>query len=561
MLHYLGTALSFSGLAFLTGFPAKQTSRRYPWFWVCLSSSFFGLAWCSAYFGWLLGIAIIPMLLVMEARIAHKKCTGLGYVFLTLLLWNTLTLWWLYHAAPFAFLFTALYNAFCLFVPWLLYYYLRKWGGLYIGYMGLLTAWLTLEYAHLGWKYWELTFPWLNLGNGLAAMAPWIQWYAYTGILGGSLWILGINILLYHLLFKSATALWLKITACWILLPITSSLLLYYSYSDRGIAVEVVTVQPNFNSYTEKVCTSPSFVPYAEQIDRLLTLSKGALSPATSVIIWPESAIHTWLNEARIPYYAYMQPIWQLLQQLPTVHIITGASSFCAYGPTKITQTARKIGETYIDFFNSILHLNNNKKIDIYHKEKRLPGAEYIPYAHLLPEPVLVWVKQLFADIGDIDPTLGKGNGAKLFDIAPQIKVVPVNCYESIYGAFVGEATQKGATLLAILTNDNWWGDTPVYHQHFHYSRLLAIAHRRSIVRSANTGISGFINQRGDVLAATNRLEAAAMQQRLYAHNTLTFYTLHGDYIGQIAAWACLCLLITTCMACWYKKKSLLNLS
>ncbi|MGI2299601.1 apolipoprotein N-acyltransferase [Candidatus Cardinium hertigii] len=527
----------------------KRFPKGYVFLLVTLSSTCFYLSWCSFWLGGLLFVAIVPILAIFKLlTIAPKqKHFCLFSVVYTLFFWNTLTIWWIYKATFLAFLFTVCYNTFCLALPCFFYYWIRKWGGLYMGYLGLVTSWLTLEYAHLSWEYWELTFPWLNLGNGLAALPQWIQWYEYTGILGGSLWVLIVNIFLYHLLFEKANFLLFN-GWCWgILLPIAISLMIYYRYKEKGRNVEAVVVQPNFDNYTEKDYTSPCFVPYACQIDRLLALSKQQLTPATCLVVWPESAIDCWLEEEKLGDYLLMQPIFQFLDTHTALNLITGISSRCLYGPIQATKTAQIRRGAYVDYFNSVFHLKTLQKIDIYHKQKRVPGGEYIPYFHLLPIPLCSWLKQKFVDIGNIDPCLGKGNETKVFKIDDHINVAPIICYELLYGAFVGKSAQKGANLFVVVTNDGWWGNTPIYHDFFQYTRLLAIAHRKSVVRAASTGISGLISQRGAVIAATNRLEVAATRGVVYANNQLTFYSLHGDYIGRIAAWTCfiLCCIIS----------------
>jgi len=66
-------------------------------------------------------------------------------------------------------------------------YYLRKKSGVFVGYYYFLLLWLINEYSHL---YGVLHWPWLNLGNFFSSTPNIIQWYEYTGIAGGSLWIL-----------------------------------------------------------------------------------------------------------------------------------------------------------------------------------------------------------------------------------------------------------------------------------------------------------------------------------------------------------------------------------
>ncbi|MBX9890258.1 MAG: apolipoprotein N-acyltransferase [Amoebophilaceae bacterium] len=527
----------------------NQFSRTYILLLAALSGIFFSTAWCSSWYGFLLFVSIVPILLMVEHLTTWKK-QGIYlffYIFLSFLIWNSLTLWWLYRAAWAAFIFTSCYNTLCLSLPIYFYYSMRKWKGNYVGYLSLIAAWLTLEQAHYTWEWWELTFPWLNLGNGLAALPSWIQWYAYTGILGGSFWIVVINLLIYHLLLKKNNPRGLTLLGSVLILPLAISLMMYYNHKETETPLEAVIVQPNLDSYTEKNDSSSLFVPYAKQIDRLVTLSLEQLTPHTRLVIWPESAIPSYLEERSINYYTITQPILKFLKDHPNLNLITGASSFRNYGNNKLTKTARLVQGNYIDYFNSVFyfksgHTRNNP--EVYHKTKMLPGGEYIPYFHFFSEPILRWIKKIFADIGNIDPAFSKGNGSTVFNLNATTRVAPINCYESLYGAFVGSACKKGATLLVVVTNDGWWGNTPIYHQHFQYSRLIAIAHRRSVLRSANTGISGCINQRGDVITATNRLQPAAIRQHINTNQQLTFYSLYGDYIGHIACWIFLLLIL-----------------
>jgi apolipoprotein N-acyltransferase len=88
---------------------------------------------------------------------------------------------------------------------------------------------------------------------------------------------------------------------------------------------------------------------------------------------------------------------------------------------------------------------------------------------------------------------------------------------------------------MAVITNDAWWDDTPGHRQHFLYAKLRAVETRRTILRSANTGFSGIINERGDVLQKTAYNERTAIHALVYPNDKLTFYTLNGDYIARIA--------------------------
>ncbi|MFP4047906.1 MAG: nitrilase-related carbon-nitrogen hydrolase, partial [Bacteroidales bacterium] len=106
--------------------------------------------------------------------------------------------------------------------------------------------------------------------------------------------------------------------------------------------------------------------------------------------------------------------------------------------------------------------------------------------------------------------------------------------YESVFGEYVSSYVRKGADVIFILTNDGWLR-SPGYMQHLHFARLRAIETRRDIARSANTGISAFINQKGELLKTTEWWERNALKGTLNANNEQTFYVEYGDYIGRVS--------------------------
>ena len=104
---------------------------------------------------------------------------------------------------------------------------------------------------------------------------------------------------------------------------------------------------------------------------------------------------------------------------------------------------------------------------------------------------------------------------------------------------------QKGKTnLITIITNDGWWKNTAGYKQHFLYARLRAIEQRKTIIRSANTGISGVINAKGEVLESTNWNEAICISTEVRLNNEITFYSMFGDYIGRLSVFVAAMLFI-----------------
>jgi len=94
---------------------------------------------------------------------------------------------------------------------------------------------------------------------------------------------------------------------------------------------------------------------------------------------------------------------------------------------------------------------------------------------------------------------------------------------------------KKGANFLAILTNDAWWRNTQGHKQLLSYTRLRAIETRRSVARSANTGISAFINGRGEVLKTLPYGTQGSLKGTIALNDEITFYVQMGDYIARVA--------------------------
>ena len=117
------------------------------------------------------------------------------------------------------------------------------------GYLFLIFLWISMEYLHLNW---ELSWPWLTLGNVFSFLSKSSKWYEYTGVLGGSLWILIINVLLYRILVSKHMKDILILSVIF-LIPITISQIIKLSLEKNPQThEEVVIVQPNVDPYKDK---------------------------------------------------------------------------------------------------------------------------------------------------------------------------------------------------------------------------------------------------------------------------------------------------------------------
>lgn len=513
------------------------------------------LGWPTKPTAFILFFAFVPLLLIEDhlsnSTLKRKGFKFFGYSYVALLIWNILTTWWIYNASPGGGIFAIAANAFLMTLPLMLFFYTKKVTNLALGLTSFVLYWLTFEFIHLNW---ELTWPWLTLGNAFASMHQTVQWYEYTGALGGSLWILLCNVLIFyflknHKVFGNAKVKY--VTASFIILlilvPALLSFYIYQNQEDVGNEVEVVVVQPNIDPYKEKFSGSPRFIPYEMQLERFLALSEKAITKDTRYVVWPETALPYGYIEDQIISYDVIKKLQYFVQQHSNISLITGLDSYKIY-QTKATSSSRPYGdegEGYIDAFNSALQINEKQKMVIYHKSRLVPGVEYMP-------PLL---SSFAIALGESAGGLGRQEHRTVFYNKDSIGVAPVICYESIFGEFVSDYIRNGANMIFIITNDGWWGNTQGHKQHLQYGVLRAIETRKSIARSANTGISGFINQRGDILDKSNYWVQDVMRMKIKQNDHLTFYTRHGDYIGNAASYSSLAIFLIALVYGIKKKK------
>ena len=520
-----------------------------------LGSLLLWIAWPVSPFTFLIFIAWVPLLWIEDRISSWKKLMGLTY--LHMLAWNITVTWWIWNASPSGAMSAFIANSLIMCVPWLLFYFTKKKFGRWIGYGSLIIYWLTFEYIHHNW---ELSWPWLTLGNVFATHPEWVQWYEYSGTTGGSLWILLTNIIAYALLSDYRTngrsKSYYIVLTIWIVvltIPILVSRLIIGHEKKIVMAAlptatkNVVIVQPNIDPYTEKFTGSVE-----SQIQELIALSEKQIDKNTALAIWPETAIPVSANEEDFKNNFFYSPIWSFLNRHPHLSLLTGINSYKTYGTDKkkASKTARHDMQSgiYYDEFNTAAFFDADTSIQLYHKAKLVPGVETLP-------SFLGFMGKWFEALGGISGTLGRDSERKVFTaLDDHFKAAPVICYESIYSDYITEYIRKGANILTIITNDGWWGNTPGYKQHMNYARLRAIETRKWIARSANTGISCFIDPLGNVINPQAWDTNTSIKLAVPVDNRQTFFVKHGDMLSRAMAFISILLIIANLLY-WIKSR------
>jgi apolipoprotein N-acyltransferase len=490
-------------------------------------------AWPPMPTTFLIFLAFLPLFQLLEQGPSRKAF--LGWCFLAMLIWNCLTTWWIWNSTDVGTIGAILTNTTLMCLPWLALFNVQKRLGSRFSYWTFMACWITFEYIHLNW---ELSWPWLTLGNVFANTPGWIQWYEFTGTTGGSAWVLALNILLFRLLKTRQLTASEKKNAPFFQVAAVAVLPLILSFALKPAA----HVQQNTtNSYHKNiVVVQPNIDPYAkfspgtqqDQLNQLIRLSEAEIDSQTALVVWPETAINSpnGIEEDSIYKNSSLQPIWQFLARHPGIKLVSGVEAYNYLPPDTKSPYARAIRGTnlFYEAYNTAAIFDSSGMLNRYHKSRLVPGVETLP-------SFLRFMDSWFEQFGGTSGGYAKQEERTvLMDPASGLAIAPAICYESIYGDFMTGFIRNNANIIVIITNDGWWGNTAGHKQHLAYARLRAIETRRWVVRSANTGISAFIDPSGKIIQTQAWDTAAAIKEQVQPQENKTLFVRFGDWISWI---------------------------
>lgn len=511
---------------------------------VLLSIPWEGASCITIFFG------LLPLLLISAQYSGSSRdffCM-MGWAALTFVGWNIATIWWVWNATPIGPIAATFFSTWWSLAAFMAYHVMSKHAPKSLAYITFVTAWIAGEYLYTQAP--ALSFPWLVLGNGFAN-DPWaVQWYEYTGVFGGSLWVLLVNIFAFEACLTMRKRAWINATMV-LIVPLAISIWLFYKYdsdSERYTSLPKMTVsvtQPNIPCYEKFNITA------AQQQNNLLNLL-GEAPDSAEFVLMPETALAEVINDSH-PERSYIvnRISTYLRTEKPSTMVVSGGETMRLYGTIKGSETARKRGIQYLDIYNSSLGIDTSSKVQLHHKGKLVVGVETIP----------MWLRKagnLFAvDLGGTFGQLGIGDVQMPFEHNGK-KVAPAICYEGLYGNHMAEFVRNGAEALFVVSNDGWWGNTLGHRYLFKFCRLRAIELRRDVARSANTGVSGFITMQGEDIERMEWDQRGVLTADIRLNTEQTFYAKFGDYIGRLSLY-----IATLCLLCFVaysaKKKFYLN--
>lgn len=517
-----------------------------------ISALLLSVSWPTYGIPFFIFIALVPLLMVEHeitkfSKIKRKGWAVFGISYLVFIIWNIVTTGWLYGSqnpdgspALLAVVIPVLANSLLYSTVFMLYHWYKKIQGTYWGLVFFVAIWMAFEKFHMSW---ELTWPWLNLGNVFSDYPKLVQWYDTLGATGGSFWILLINVYAFYTLRiweagrkRKALIINSSVLVLGILLPMLISVFTYNSFNEKPSGqVNVLLLQPDLDPYNEKYQKDSLQI-----LTELLHLAEKN-SPQNSEVkidyyIGPETSVpgSGSISETGFEQSLILNSIKNFLSPRPGSVFATGISSHRFFlDGTEVPKNAYQTQSGYwVESYNSAVQLIPNQKVEVYHKGKLVPGVEIFPYMNTL-KPLL---GDAMLNFGGTMASLGVDEERKVFSNPfNQGKLAPIICYESVYGEFTTEYVKNGANFLAIMTNDSWWGVTQGHKQLLSYARLRAIETRREIARSANSGISAHINAKGDIEADTLYGDQTALFAKINLYEGETFYVKAGDLLTRIS--------------------------
>ncbi|HEX6192045.1 MAG TPA: apolipoprotein N-acyltransferase [Chitinophagaceae bacterium] len=454
----------------------------------------------------------IPVFLLIRSE---KTRSIILPVYLMMYLYNHIVTYWLQHYAFYKGLLTFLVNAALMTIVITLSHRLSR--NRPFTYKGVLfiSAWIVFEYLHFSW---ELSWPWLTLGNVLGSVPGIIQWYEFTGTLGGSVWILLLNFLFSLLLVPperarlNATGI---VTAVVIVLPTLLSFGLYYreqqnaDYAKTDATAELLIVHSNFSSST--------YQSDETRLGKFKQLIENQIDSTTDYLIFPELFLSNGAFINNVTNQSSYFFINNLTQEHPKLKTIVGTTIKRARRTELLTGP---INESSYDQFNSAIQVDSGFAILHKMKKKFIPFEERIPYN-------LNFLNFKSANFETLpkNPDVFRSSGH-----SPLISI----CYESINTTFVAEAARDADFIVMMASESFFKGNADGKDQYLTICRIRSIETRKPVVKVSNAGYSALIDPAGNIEMAYKKKQPSVIHCSLSPAEGSTFYMRFPYLTGTI---------------------------
>lgn len=381
---------------------------------------------------------------------------------------------------------------------WAIMRYYRGAGQL----MLIPSLWAICEYGRsLG----SWGFAWAYIGSTVDN-TDLLQIASYVGESGLGFIIVLFNLLLFQILDKSVSARRLHFSfkdipalAVIILLLVVAGFTLSRSPDRSGRdSIKMAIIQPNIGQNMKADIANNDDIK-----SRYLSMTKEALRLKPDLIIWPESAFISYISDEEV----YLNRIEKLL--------ISERTSLVLGGLDKIKENVH----------NGAFYIDHKGARHVYYKMHLVPFGEYMPMRGLVEK-----LNNMATMVRDLTP----GNNPSVFKLSNNRKFSTIICFESSDSALVGMMVRQGARMMVVVTNDAWFGKSAAAEQHFRITRMRAAEYGIPVVQAATTGISGIIDQNGEVISRTRLNEKRILSGSIMLSGEPSLFSRFGYLLPYI---------------------------
>jgi len=377
-------------------------------------------------------------------------------------------------------------------------------------------TYLSIDYAYtapFAWviserlrAYGDIGFPWSTFGYSLTAFPFFLQFADVVGVYGVSFVLVLLNVLLFRAIRDRRYAVaWLLVFCA---VNAYNAFRWFGGIGQPAGYIDVAVIQPNV---PQRLKWNEAYS--LQIVKKLFAMQQRALQTRPVLVVWPETAIPFYIDERR-PF------------ALTEMGKLPPQNSYIVTGTLNIGYSDGGLAH----FYNTAALFDpRGEMLGRYKKIYLVPGSELYPFRQ-----VIGFTRTFFSIQRITYGAMESGKDAVVFSI-PAAKFSVLICYESVYPQLCRAFRLRGAEFLVNVTNDAWFGRSFAPYQHAAFLVMRAIENRMAIVRSANTGISGFVDPTGKWMQKSGLFSERILSARIPMTRSITFYTRHGDLVVYVS--------------------------
>jgi apolipoprotein N-acyltransferase len=375
----------------------------------------------------------------------------------------------------------------------------------------------------------DLNYPWTDFGYALSYYLPLIQAADIGGVYLLSLAIFVVNLLIFvsisnRIARKGSTGIGIRLAAVLVIILLYVYGMARIRKLERDPPADTLTVGLIQGNITKDIKWDRGGLQVS--LDRYFSLSRIAADEGAELLIWPETAVPTYL--AQEP--ENMAKVTSFVDDVG-IPLLTGV----VFYETDTTGA-------YIYYNSAILLEPGIQDYQYYSKVHLVPMSEKIPFSGR--------IKRLRdIHLGQADFT--SGDEMTIFHLNDNFFNALI-CFESAFPDYTRQFTLFGSEFLVVITNDMWFGRTSLFEQHAMMSVIRAVENRVPVVRAANTGITMSVDKVGRILGKTPTFETAYLVTQIHPEISNSIYKRLGDFIPRTAG---VLTLICLPIAFWKRKE------